>query len=145
MLRKTLLVVALLVGTMVSSAAEPDIARDADTTTNWTFTYLKARDGQVEALREFIEKNWFAMDAVAVERGLFKDYSLIRNLAEDDASWDFIVAVEYFGNQTYADIREPFEAIRDQHDTVLVNGKDLMQLGAIVRSERVRFLGNAGR
>ena len=80
------------------------------------------------------------MDAVAVEQGLFKSYVLIENLAEDSRAWDYIVAVEYFGDQGYADIREPFERIRAAHKTVLVDGKRLSELGTIVRSERVRYL-----
>ncbi len=108
---------------------------------NWTFTYLKATAGNRESLRDFVEKNWFAMDAIAVERGLFKSYRLIENITEADTpggpEWDFIVAVEYFGDQTYSDIRQAFEEIRSRHETVLVEGKSLRDLGRIVRSERV--------
>lgn len=108
---------------------------------NWTFTYLKAAEQSRAALREFVVKNWFAMDAIAVERGLFKSYRLIENISEanlpDDREWDFIVAVEYFEGQTYRDIREQFEEIRSRHETVLIDGKALSELGSIVRSERV--------
>ncbi len=111
--------------------------------TNWTFTYIKARDAQAAGLREFIEANWFAMDAVAVERGLFRSYRLIENLGsgeEGEPEWDFIVAVEYFGDQGYSDIAQEFEAIRSAHTTVLVDGLGFRELGSIVRSERLRFL-----
>lgn len=110
------------------------------THTSWTHTYLKAKAPGRSALRTFVETNWFAMDAVAVEQGLFKSYRLIENLASDDTEWDFIVAVEYFGDQAYADIAEPFESIRREHTTVLVDGKGFRELGAIVKSERVRHL-----
>ncbi len=84
--------------------------------TNWTYTYLKATDGNREALREFIEQNWFEMDRIAVERGLFRDYQMIENLAvsasENPTEWDYIVAVEYYGDETYSDIVEGFESIR---------------------------------
>lgn len=83
------------------------------------------------------------MDAIAVERGLFKSYRLIENITDTDASaikdWDFIVAVEYFGDQTYLDIRQPFEQIRSEHKTVLIGGKGFRDLGEVVRSERVRL------
>ncbi|MEL6447196.1 MAG: hypothetical protein AAFQ62_04535 [Pseudomonadota bacterium] len=144
MLRKRLLVFALLAYALPGVAAEPAAAAEEAATSNWTHTYLKAADGQADALRQFIEQNWFAMDAIAVEQGLFKSYVLIENLAEDTREWDFIVAVEYFGDQGYADIREPFERIRAAHETVLIDGKRLPELGRIVGSERVRYLRAEG-
>ncbi len=125
------------------------VARPGDTSerdqsvndSNWTFTYLKATEGNRTSLREFVEKNWFVMDRIAVERGLFKSYQLIENITEsgsqDASDWDFIVAVEYFDNQSYADIQEQFEEIRSQHETVLIGGKTFRDLGSVVRSERV--------
>ena len=116
---------------------DPEIANDS----NWTFTYLKATQGNRESVKLYVEKNWFVMDKVAVERGLFKSYRLIENITDSgsraESEWDFIVAVEYFENQSYADIQQEFEEIRSKHQTVLVDGKTLRDLGSIVRSERV--------
>ncbi len=113
------------------------------TLTNWTYTYLKAHSSQQAQLRRFIEENWFVMDEKAVEQGLFKSYKLIENLSSSPTSaepeWDFIVGVEYFGDQTYADIADGFERIRNDHDTVLVEEKNLRELGSVIRSERVRY------
>ena len=110
--------------------------------TNWTHTYLKATDGNREALREFLEQNWFEMDRIAVERGLFRDYQMIENLAvstsEAPTEWDYIVAVEYYGDETYADIAEGFEAIRGEHEVQLIDGLGLRDLGKIVKGERIR-------
>lgn len=73
--------------------------------TNWTYTYLKAKPGLEAELKDFIIKNWFKMDEIAVDQGLFRDFQIIDNLAEpnEDAptAWDFIVAVEYYGNESY--------------------------------------------
>ena len=119
------------------SATEPATSGDS----NWTFTYLKATKNHKDALRQFVEANWFAMDAIAVDRGLFKSYRLIENITEaesaTDKDWDFIVAVEYFGDQSYVDIRQQFELIRAAHETVLIEGKTFADLGKVVRSERV--------
>lgn len=109
--------------------------------TNWTYTYLKAKPELEGELKEFILKNWFVMDETAVDQGLFRDFQIIDNLAEpsegEPTTWDFIVAVEYYGDEGYTDIREGFEAIRSSHGTQLIDGKSLRDLGSIVRSERV--------
>ena len=133
----------LLCFLVLSVASNVAVSDDASkvTDSNWTFTYLKASDGNRQSLREFVEKNWFEMDRIAVEQGIFKSYRLIENITESaepiDLQWDFIVAVEYFENQTYTDIREQFEEIRSDHKTVLIDGKGFRELGAVVRSERV--------
>lgn len=128
----------------VASIPQPGEASDVSefaVSSNWTFTYLKATENNKESLLQFVEKNWFVMDKVAVERGLFKSYRLIENMSESDArgatEWDFIVAVEYFEDQSYADIQQEFEEIRSEHQTVLIDGRSLRDLGLIVRSERV--------
>lgn len=106
----------------------------------WTFTYLKANAGQHENLRVFLEKNWLAMDSVAVAQGLINKYELIENLDavnNSSAEWNFIVAVEYFTSATYADIADKFEVIRKQHQTIKIEGKTLKELGSILKSETV--------
>ena len=136
-----LLAVFCLSAVLHPRSAEASDTSQAAVRSNWTFTYLKATEGNKDALKKFVEMNWFVMDRVAVERGLFKSYRLLENISEAGArsttEWDFIVAVEYFENQSYADIQREFELIRSEHETVLVDGKALRDLGSIVRSERV--------
>ena len=103
----------------------------------WTFTYLKAINGQKDNLKTYLKKNWFAMDSIAVNRKLISRYELMENL-NADAEWDFIVAVEYFTRDTYADIEKAFEQIRAEHHPVTVNGLTLKDLGRIVRSETLQ-------
>ena len=105
----------------------------------WTFTYLQAKENQRENLKLFLQKNWFVMDSIAVQRGLFNDYKLYENVTKPDstASWDYIVAVEYFTRETYSDIQERRAEIRKEHTKVLVDGLDFPDLGSVVRSEEV--------
>ncbi|MFN9999253.1 MAG: hypothetical protein ACK52X_06495 [bacterium] len=105
----------------------------------WTYTYLKATSGQKDNLKEFLKKNWFAMDSIAVRQGLFNDYELIENInKEDSLTWDFIVAVEYFTSGTYADVAEKWQVISKAHQTVKVNGLSFKDLGKIVKSETIK-------
>jgi hypothetical protein len=105
----------------------------------WTFTYLKAINGQKDNLKEFLRKNWFVMDSIAVRQGLFNDYELIENInREDSLTWDYIVAVEYFTAGTYADIAEKWQVLSKAHKIVNVNGLSFKDLGEIVKSETVQ-------
>ena len=105
----------------------------------WTYTYMKAHAGKQDDLKEIIIQNWFKMDSVAVEQGLIKSYELIENLDESESrEWDFIVAVEYFTRETYADIAEAFGQIRSAHQTVKVNGLTFPEAGQVVKSEVVK-------
>ena len=102
----------------------------------WTYTYLKADENQKVNLKKFIIRNWFSMDSIAVQRGLFNDYQLLENSNSGvDSEWDFIVAVEYYTKGTYADIQDDWAEIRSNHTTVLVDGLSLPELGGIVKSE----------
>lgn len=116
--------------------------------TTWTYTYLKAKDGKHELMREYIKKNWFAMDKQAVDNAVIRDYLIIDNQnRQQNPNWDFIVAVEYFGNETYSDIAKEFEVIRKKHITVPIEGFSREDFN-IVRSELVsiaeKFKGRIG-
>jgi len=102
-------------------------------------TYLKATSGQREALAKFIVANWFELDRVAKERGLFTSYALSENL-DQSADWDFEVAVGYPNKDGYenAEVQVRFGEIRKAHQTILIDGKGLRELGQIVRTDRIR-------
>lgn len=111
----------------------------AQTTTTWTYTYLKAQPNQRENLKLFLEKNWFAMDSIAVSQNLIRGYELLMNVSEaPEKDWDFIVAVEYIENQPYEAIADRFNLIRQKHKAVLIQGLGLKELGRITKSELVR-------
>jgi hypothetical protein len=102
----------------------------------WELTYLKAKDGQLERLVQFIEKNWFTLDKIAVEQKLISSYRLIRNKNADNQEWDAVVAVEYPNPLGYNGIKAEFEKIRAAHQTILIDGFKLSDLGSIVKSEK---------
>jgi ABC-type transport system substrate-binding protein len=104
-------------------------------------TYLKAQPGQERALAEFIRRNWFAMDALAQNQGLMAEFELQAAPATSKLDWDLMVRVRYPHPNGYAAIASEFEAIRNAHQPVLIDGKSLPQLGRIVRSEQ--FSGDA--
>lgn len=107
----------------------------------WTLTYIKSNPSQKARVKEFLEKNWFAMDSIAVAQGLISKYELIENRADETdpvSEWDFIVAVEYFTTGTYTDIAEKFEKIRKSHTTIPIDGFVLKDIAKIVKSETVK-------
>ena len=105
----------------------------------WTYTYLKAKEGQKAILRETIVKNWFVMDSIAQSQGLIKQYELLENMSDaKPTEWDYIVAVEYFTAGNYSDIAEAFEKIREAHETVKIDGMTFSEVGSVVKSELVK-------
>ncbi len=126
---------SLLFSVLVLNARAQDQPQTAEWQNTWTYTYIKAKANQKSPLKEFLIKNWFAMDSIAVQKGLFNDYQLLENNNAQDTTWDYIVAVEYYTRGTYADIQEDWQEIRKNHQKVLSNGLDFPQLGSIVRSE----------
>lgn len=102
----------------------------------WTYTYLKAQKGEKENLRKYIKLNWFAMDSIAVRKGLFREYRLLENQNDQGQSnWDFIVAVEYFTRNTFQDIQDEWTEIRKNHKEVLIEEKGFSDLGTVVDSQ----------
>lgn len=104
----------------------------------WTYTYIKAKEDQRNNLKQFLIKNWFKMDSIAVQRGLFNDYKLLENSsASSEIEWDYIVAVEYYTKGTYSDIQDEWMEIRSNHQTVKIDGYSFPELGAVVKSENL--------
>jgi hypothetical protein len=104
----------------------------------WTFTYIKSVDNQKDKLKKYLEKNWFAMDSVAVKQKLIAQYELYENQSIDSlAKWDYIVAVEYFNKKGYEGIAEKFEEIRKKHKTVKIEELGFKELGKVVGSETI--------
>lgn len=99
-------------------------------------TFLKSVPGQRIQLRTFIERNWFAMDRIAQAQGLIADYTLYET-GTDAGRWNVLVAVTYMDRRGYEGVAERFEEIRRAHQTQLVEGKRLGELGRIVETQRV--------
>jgi hypothetical protein len=117
--------VALIAG--AAPAQRPTLVEE------WTF--LKALEPDPAKLIAFIKANWFAMDRIAVAEGLFNSYALYR--AEEAGDWDLAVVVGYPDAAGSAAILDRFNEIRAAHQTVLIDGKGLAQLGRITGSRKV--------
>ncbi len=102
----------------------------------YEYTFLQSLAPKPDAAIEYITKNWFVMDEIAVKQGLMLNYSLFEASAESE-NWNIVVAVGYPTEQGYEAIVKEFEAIRKQHTKVLVNGKDLSGLAKIVGSRKL--------
>jgi quercetin dioxygenase-like cupin family protein len=118
----------LLLFVVLSAAAQP--ARRAV-----ELTFLKSWPGERERLRQFIERNWFAMDRIAQSRGLMTAYSVVET-GSDEGPWNVVVSVTYPNERGYDGIASDFEEIRRAHVTVLIDGKGLRELGSIVETRR---------
>lgn len=100
-------------------------------------TFLKSLPGERDNLRQFIEKNWFAMDAIAQKQGLMAAYTVLDS-GSDEGTWNILVAVTYHTPQGYEGILDAFERIRSAHKTVLIEGKSIKDLGRIVDSKKLQ-------
>ena len=137
----TALAMSSLLSVPASQAAGHAKAHASKPTAAVVVTRLKATPGERENLAAFIIANWFAMDAVALDQGLFTSYRLFENPVED-GEWDLAVEVGYPTPLGYdePEIRSGFEAIRSAHTTVLIDGKGLRDLGSVIGSERLIVL-----
>lgn len=99
-------------------------------------TFLKSFDQQPDKLIRFLTENWFAMDKIAVEQGLIVNYSLFES-PDDAEGWNVLVLVGYPSQTGYQAITQEFEKIRHKHQKVLIDGKDLKDLGKIVGSRKI--------
>jgi hypothetical protein len=125
---------ALLASGLALPLATPAIAA-TPLAVLWEWTFLAALDPDPADLIAFIKANWFAMDRIAVDRGLFSDFALYR--ATDAGDWQVAVVVGYPDPRGYDGVREAFEAIRAAHVPILVKDKDLRALGRIIGTRRV--------
>jgi hypothetical protein len=101
----------------------------------YEYTFLKSLDPKPDNLIRFIVVNWFAMDKIAVKKGLMVEYSVFEAPDESD-SWNVAVAVGYPTENGYQAITDEFEKIRQKHQKVLIDGKDLKELGKVVGSRK---------
>ena len=115
--------------------AEPSIRATKASTLHVTQTYLRATPGKRAALIAYIKQNWFAMDQIGIERGLFTSYALMERADDSEADWDVIVAVGYPTAQGHdaPGVADAFKAIRAAHREIKIDGLGLKELGTIVR------------
>ncbi|MFM1976307.1 MAG: hypothetical protein RL145_1153 [Pseudomonadota bacterium] len=133
---KRTLGLGLMAAVGLATVSPPQAHAASATAASYELTFLKASEGNVASLCQFIKENWFEMDRIAVERGLMTDYRLLRSTGADQ-DWDVLVMVGYPNTDGYSGITKEIEAIRAAHTIVPVSGKTLRQLGTIVGSRRV--------
>ena len=123
--------------TAVLAAETPSTQSVSHATRAVELTFLKSLPGERDNLRQFIEKNWFAMDAIAQKQGLMAAYTVLDS-GSDEGAWNLLVAVTYHTPQGYEGILDAFERIRSAHKTVLIEGKSIKDLGRIVDSKKLQ-------
>ena len=99
-------------------------------------TFIRSIDPDPHAAARFIRTNWYAMDAIALERGLMTSYELLTG-ADDIADWNLLMIVGYPDARGYEAIAAEFERIRAAHTVVPIDGRGFRDLARIVGSRRV--------
>ncbi len=138
MLRKIIIAAAIAVMPPAAQAAAqpaPSAKVNKLPTLHVTHTYLRAAPGKRAALIAYIERNWFVMDHIGIEQGLFTSYSLLERADDTSADWDVIVAVGYptiMGHDAPG-TADAFRKIRAEHRETKVDGLGMKDLGTIVR------------
>jgi hypothetical protein len=98
-----------------------------------TLTYLKSQPGRLAQLERFIRANWFAMDAVAVQQGLFADYGWLDS-GTDDGPWNAIVMVTYNDDKGFAGIQDRWAGIKAAHKEVRPDDLPFRDLGRVLET-----------
>lgn len=101
-----------------------------------TLTYLKSTPGKLSQLERYVRANWFAMDEIAVKRGLFVSHVWF-DTGSDEGPWNAIVMVTYRDAQGFAGIEKAWAEIRAAHREVRIDGASQADLGRIVESREV--------
>lgn len=104
-------------------------------------TLLKSKPGQHANLGRFIISNWFPMDQLGLEKGIFTSYWLLEESNNND-DWDYVMVVGYPTELGYSDplTIELFKAIRRQHIELKIDDKGLRELGDIVGNHRLKII-----
>jgi hypothetical protein len=99
-----------------------------------TMTYLQAKPGRLKDLRDYIRANWFAMDEIAVQRGLMVNYQWL-DTGEEAGLWNAVVVVTYVDDKGFAGIESQWAQIKAEHREVPVDGLRFQGLGRVVESK----------
>lgn len=99
-----------------------------------TMTYLKSKPARLALLERYIRANWFEMDAVAVEQGLFVSHEWL-DTGSDSGDWNAIVIVTYNDEQGFEGIQSRWATIRSSHKDIFPDGLAMRELGRVVESK----------
>jgi hypothetical protein len=137
MMKRYLTLIALILSVALAApqTASAQAPAEAAATLHITQTYLRAKPGLRDDLIAYIRANWFAMDRIGIEQGLFTSYALLERGESSEADWDVIVAVGYptADGHDAPGVADAFRAIRSAHKEIKINGRGLAELGEIVQ------------
>lgn len=101
-----------------------------------THTYLKSQPGRLAELERYVRSNWFAMDAIAVQQGLFVRYEWLDS-GTDEGPWNAIVMVTYNDEKGFDGIRPRWAEIRAAHKEVRPDGLGMKELGRVLETRNL--------
>ncbi len=132
---------------LLASCAMPSTRAESPGSNTVMFeqTCLKAKPGLRDALARYIELNWFPMDKIGMDAGLFTSYDLLAAI-DDNNEWDLVMVVGYPQAEGFSapKTRDAFMAIRRAHVEVRVDGMGLKELGDIVAHHRLKVQARGG-
>jgi hypothetical protein len=113
----------------------------ASNTAVYEHTFLKAKRGLRADLGKYARANWFPMDQLALEQGIFTSYWLLEE-AGDNAMWDYVMVVGYATTPCYHDpeTTKKFIAIRKAHTDVKIDGRSMGELGDFAGNHRLKIV-----
>ena len=102
----------------------------------WSIDHVKARPGEYENYRRYLEANWVPARVEALKRGHITSYRLLLQPQGDANAFDFVLLTRYTDLGTYerreALFAEVFQAIRGDRGPTLIDGKGSRALADIV-------------
>jgi hypothetical protein len=101
-----------------------------------TLTYLHAKPGRLAQLERFVRANWFAMDEVAVQQGLFVSYEWL-DTGSDEGPWNAIVMVTYNDEKGFEGIQQRWATIQSAHQEVRPDAMGMRDLGQVLETRKV--------
>lgn len=99
-----------------------------------TVTYLQSQPGKLPELERFVRANWFAMDAIAVQQGLFVSYEWL-DTGGDAAPWNALVIVTYADDKGFDGIADRWAPIKAGHEEVRPDGLGMKDLGRVLETK----------
>jgi hypothetical protein len=101
-----------------------------------TLTYLQAKPGRLAQLERFVRANWFAMDEIAVQQGLFVSYEWL-DAGSDEGPWNAIVMVTYNDEKGFDGIQQRWVPIQSAHKEVRPDALGMRDLGQVLETRKV--------
>ncbi|MCE2917450.1 MAG: hypothetical protein LW768_18160 [Rubrivivax sp.] len=101
-----------------------------------TLTFLQAKPGRLAQLERFVRSNWFAMDEIAVQQGLFVSYEWL-DTGSDEGPWNAIVMVTYADEKGFDGIQQRWAPIRSAHQEVRPDALGMKDLGQVLETRNL--------